>query len=332
MRALSTGSPAPQCAALRSLPVAAPLRTVGKPKDAYGRLQAELAASRNSPAAPALLREMAAMRAARLGKPSGERGPRLAWGVDGCPAGWFHIALDGTGQWCCGVAGSLREIVDLADAGDKVLVDVPIGLPDARRPGRRECDVAARERLNRDPLGNALAPGERRGASVFPAPARETLGAKGYEDARAINQGVTGKMISMQAFGILGKIREGDELLRGNAKARDILREAHPELCFWAMNGKRAMQHGKKRAPGRRERLAVLQRCWPQAKTAGDEIGRLYRRRQVAPDDVLDAMATAVTARASRLNSLPEPPPRDAEGLPMQVTWALREAIRIEAS
>ena len=278
-----------------------------------------------------MLRELAAMRATRDGNSSGESAPLLAWGVDGCRAGWFYVALDGTGEWCCRVASGLAEIVDAAGSGDRVLVDIHIGLPDASRPGPRECDSAARRQLNHDQFGNLLPAGERRGASVFPAPAREALGAKSYEEACAMNRTAIGTMLSKQAAGLLGKIREADELLRNNAKARRIVREAHPELCFWALNGRRPMQHSKKGAPGRHARLAALAPCWPLAKPACDEISQLYLRKQVAHDDILDAMAVAVIARANKLRSLPEIPPRDAEGLPMRVTWASMDAIRITA-
>ena len=69
----------------------------------------KLAANRSSPTAPAMLHEMAAVRASRDGNSNGESDPPLAWGVDGCPAGWFYIALDAIGEWCCGRVNSLRE-------------------------------------------------------------------------------------------------------------------------------------------------------------------------------------------------------------------------------
>jgi hypothetical protein len=43
------------------------------------------------------------------------------------------------------------------------------------------------------------------------------------------------------------------------------LREVHPEVCFWALAGGRAMEHSKKTAAERRERLAVLMRYKPEA-------------------------------------------------------------------
>lgn len=93
------------------------------------------------------------------------------------------------------------------------------------------------------------------------------------------------------------------------------------------------MQHNKKASAGRGrcERLEVLEACWPGAKAAADEIRQLFRRRHkdVAWDDIVDAMAAAATGRANPLNSLPAQPPVDSTGLPMQMVWARRDAIRI---
>ena len=317
----------PQYAAISAVRDAAHLRALGNRQDAYRRLQTELATDRSSPAAPAMLHEMAAMRTSRDGNSNSEPDPLLAWGVDGCPAGWFYIALDATGEWCCGLVGSLREIVELASKRDRVFVDIPIGLPDERNPDPRQCDLEARRLLNRDRRGTLLPVGKRRGTSVFPAPARETLDAKDYPDACAINQMVTGKKVAKQIFAIFNKIRDANQLLRDNASARAIVSEVHPELCFWGLNDRHPMQHNKKQLPGRNERLAVLQSCWPQAKSSWDEICSLYRRNEVAYDDITDAMVAAVIARANLLNRFPEEPPRDAKDLPMQMIWASREMV-----
>ena len=60
----------------------------------------------------------------------------LAIGVDGCPAGWFFVALEpsGTSRW--GVVRHLRALVGQAWEPARVFVDIPIGLPDG--PGGRE--------------------------------------------------------------------------------------------------------------------------------------------------------------------------------------------------
>ena len=301
-----------------------------------------------------MLHEMAAMRASRDGNSKGESDPPLAWGVDGCPGGWFYVALDATGEWCCGLVGSLREIlkiVERAGGKDRVFVDIPIGLPDEENPEPRKCDLEARWLLNRDQSGELLPRSERRGTSVFPAPAQEALVYslkeakdltfqqavdKYYQLASGNNKKVTGRCLPYQAFALIPKIRDADELLRENDKARKVICEVHPEICFWALNDKHPMKHNKKRSAGRQERLAVLQKCWPQAKAAMDDVCGLFRRNQVPYDDIADAMVAAVTARGYPLQRLPTKPPppadppRDTKGLPMQMIWAAKEAIHIE--
>lgn len=88
------------------------------------------------------------------------------------------------------------------------------------------------------------------------------------------------------------------------------------------------MKHNKKRPEGHEERLAVLGKCWLRTKAVAKEVSGLYSRKEVALDDIADAMAATLTARADEQNSLPEPVPLDGEGLPMQMVWAPREAIR----
>ena len=306
----------PQYGALSAMRDAAHLRTVGNRRDACSRLADALTKNRASPDAPQMLRELAATRGEE-----GDATPSLAWGVDGCKGGWFYIALDATGEWCCGVVARLREIVAQAGKHDRVLVDIPIGLPDKGNPESRSCDLLARREL-----------GKRHSSSVFPAPARETLQARSFSEAGDINQRVTGKRVAIQTYSILAKVGEADELLRGDERARAFVREAHPELCFWALNGMQSMKHNKKytrkKPEGHEERLSVLEKCWPGAKAVAKEVSELCRRKDVALDDIADAMVAAVTARADALRSFPALPPLDGEALPMQMVWAPREAIR----
>ena len=315
----------PQYAALSAARDAAHLRAVGARHDARRRLETALAENRRSPDAPKMLHELAAM---RIGDDGGST-PPVSWGVDGCPAGWFYVALESSGAWCCGVVDRLRDIVDQADPADRVCVDIPIGLPDKGRPEPRACDLEARKALKHP-----------RSTSVFPAPTREALVCD-IEEARKRNRGATaarkagkkGVSLTEQTFSIIPKIRDADDLLCESDKARRIVLEVHPELCFWALNGEAAMQHSKKASGGRghRDRLEVLEACWPGARAVADEIEHLFRRKRkdVAWDDIVDAMAAAATGRANPLNSLPAQPPADSTGLPMRMVWARREAVRI---
>ena len=242
-------------------------------------------------------------------RPPGEAAPVLAIGVDGCPAGWFFVALEPSGASRCGIVRTLDELVRNTREPALVLVDIPIGLPDG--PGGRECDREARRVL-----------GPRR-SSVFSAPARAVLDAIDYEDAKRRSRTAAGVGLSKQAFAIVPKCREVNELLRADARARRIVRETHPEVCFWALAGRKPMKHGKKTEEGWKERIAVLNRLRP---ASGQEIegmlGR-FRRREVARDDAVDALAAAVTASAdaAALRTLPSEPPTDSVGLPMEMVW-----------
>ena len=237
------------------------------------------------------------------------KGPPVAWGVDGCPAGWIYVALPESGEYRYGVVRNLGEIVCMAGDEDRVFVDIPIGLPHDQ--SRRQCDDQARAKL-----------GQPRGSSVFPAPAREALGASSYEDACECNKNVTGKKISRQTYSILPKVHEVDNLVRHDEKARRIVQEVHPELCFWAFNERRALRHSKKKPDGHDERLAILEEHWPQARDVAGKILDGLGDKNVEPDDIVDAMVAALTARHRALCGIPDEPQTDAAGLPMQMIFA----------
>ena len=241
-----------------------------------------------------------------------------AIGVDGCRAGWFFVAIDPSGQTRCGVVEKLDGLVSKADESDRIFVDIPIGLPDKPETGGRECDRFARKVL-----------GSPRQSSVFPAPARVVLEANDFEDAKRLSLKASGRKISQQTFKILPKIREVDSLLRGNRKARRLIREVHPEICFWALAGRKPMRVKKKKQAGFQERVAVLKSVRRSVEQDIMEILDHLRRqgksrKQVACDDVMDAMVAAITATAetAMLRTLPSHPGKDAFGLPMEMVYA----------
>ena len=117
-------------------------------------------------------------------------------------------------------------------------------------------------------------------------------------------------------------------MLRGDEKAQRIVREIHPEVCFWALAGRTPMKHNKRRPEGFGERMVVLKRLRSSAEQEIEEILSQFRRKDVARDDAVDAMVAALTAsaEASALRTLPPEPPRDSVGLPMEmVHWSLNE-------
>jgi predicted RNase H-like nuclease len=237
--------------------------------------------------------------------------PRTFIGIDGCRAGWFCVVLDERTNWSCRLAPDARAVGELAIEADSVLIDIPIGLPDSGSDGRL-CDREARQLLGRG-----------RASSVFSAPARRTLAAVSYPDALELNRQATGRGLSLQAWGIVPKIREIDTLLCDNRALRGVLRECHPELCFRALNGKQAMQYNKKKVNGQQERLAVLEHYFPQCHALFEQVCGEFLRRQVARDDIIDAMVCAVTAKSGYggYRTAPVSPTRDGQGLPMEIVY-----------
>ena len=233
-----------------------------------------------------------------------------AYGVDGCPAGWFYIGLESTGAIRWGVVPMLADLVRTVGDSDRIFVDIPIGLPEGGEG--RQCDREARRRLGP------------RGSSVFPAPVRAVIGIDTYEDANRRSRAVADKGLSQQAFAIVRKVGEVDTLLRRCSKARRLVREVHPEVCFWALAGETPMSVRKKAAAGFRERVAVLNSLRPSAPDEVSEIARAYRRKDVARDDIADAFVAALTASQplERLRTLPAVPEYDQCGLPMEMVYA----------
>ena len=234
-----------------------------------------------------------------------------AIGVDGCKSGWFYVALGQSRKPDWGVVKKLEDLLPDVGGSDRIFVDIPIGLPTGKE--KRDCDKEARIKLGRGRKG-----------SVFPAPVRAILGAKDYEDAKMRSQKACGKKISQQAFAIVPKIHEVDELMRRDDKARHFVREVHPELCFWALNDRHPMKNKKKDKSGFEERKGVLSRWLPNADSIVASVRERFLVKEVGHDDILDALAAAVTALAdpSTLRTLPKNPPRDCFGLPMEMVYA----------
>ena len=222
----------------------------------------------------------------RLGDATREnRAPATAYGVDGCRKGWFCFGLTSSGERRYGIATTFDELVSTAKDAGRIFVDIPIGLPDD--PEGRHCDKEARRALKWP-----------RASSVFTPPVREALSATPHREASRINGRVTGKGLTQQAYALRKKIKEVDDLLQEHEAACRI-QEVHPEICFWALAGGKAMEHGKKTSAGFRDRLKLLQSLLPSACSDFPEIRARFRSWDLADDDILDAIAAAVTASAS---------------------------------
>ena len=229
-------------------------------------------------------------------------------GVDGCRAGWLVVLAE------CQVStfqirdvrlcSGLVDVLHLNPTPMTIAIDIPIGLLHEPRPGGRLCDIEARRLLGR------------RASSVFSPPSRLSLAATQYDHVRTHG-------MSRQAFGILPKIREVDQLM--TPALQDRVYEAHPELAFLSLAG-HPMRHNKKTRAGREERLHALTRAvnisLPRLRRATVRALAPFTRSQVGPDDLLDAYVLVRTAwriSNAQANCLPAYPPVDARGLRMEI-------------
>ena len=236
-------------------------------------------------------------------------------GADGCPGGWIVALVRPDGD-----EASLRIVPRFADvlaASERpavVAVDMPIGLPERTGPGGRAAENCVR------PLLGA------RQSSVFSVPSRAAIYAPDHAAACAIAQTTSDppRKVSKQLFNIAPKIREVDNVLRTNPDSKGRVFEVHPEVAFWRLNGERALTEPKKVKSRPYEPGLVLRRKLLIAAGLPAEAVNAVPPKGAAADDLLDALACAAIARridAKIARPFPDPPPRDAHGLPMAI-WA----------
>lgn len=229
-------------------------------------------------------------------------------GIDGCKAGWFYVGINENDQYRFGIVSAFNEILQIVDQSVQVLVDIPIGLRE-RDLKERLCDLEARKIL-----GN-------RKSSVFPPPSRPALAFSDYKQASQINFQYTGRKLSQQSFAISKKIKEVDDLII-NTKMQGKIREMHPEVCFWALNNYQSMNFNKKKVDGLEERKRILKKYFSITNNLIEEARSNYLKKDLATDDILDALIGAVSARFYKnLRQLPDHPEKDAKGLKMEIVY-----------
>lgn len=220
------------------------------------------------------------------------------WGVDGCRSGWIGVWIDGKRR---GFAlSSDAAAFDALDA-KMSMIDVPIGLPDR---GYRGCDLAARKLLRGAPSRIFL--GLRRPLLAHLADYREA-------NARAKADGAG---LSRQAFAILPKVAAIDAIMTPARQRR--VRESHPELVFWRLNGGAVLSSKHTRAGLRMRRKLLVDRgfteidSWLGALPGGD----------ANADDLFDACALALAAQQATQGCCYRvkcDPAADAAGLRMNI-------------
>ncbi|MCJ7615106.1 MAG: DUF429 domain-containing protein [Desulfobacterales bacterium] len=232
----------------------------------------------------------------------------ISVGADGCKAGWFSVILSDN-NWEINIFPDIKALWENCQDASLILLDIPIGL---RKNSKIErlCDLEARKLLGK------------RKSSVFPAPCREAVYRDSYEEASDINKKLTGRGLSLQTWNIMPKIREVDILLSENKNARSQIREIHPEICFYAFSGQ-PMKYSKKKKEGYFERYDILKKIYPSSEDIISKALSKYYRKEVAKDDILDALSAAITARFGKnnLDSIPKIPELDSIGMPMEMVY-----------
>ena len=245
-------------------------------------------------------------------------GKKVFVGVDGCRAGWFAVFLEGENKsdcsWKVEIFPEFSFLVDFlknnyGQAEPLILIDIPIGLKTGS--GERLSDLGARSLL------------KARKSSIFPVPCREAVYAETYKEACEVNERLTGKRISKQAWNIVPKIRDVDSFLVENKNFREKVREVGPEICFQAFTGF-PMKSPKKKVEGFLERKEALSSICPFANEVIEYALSKYRRKDLAKDDILDSLAAALTAKMGGMYGfkyVPNEPETDGKGLKIQMVY-----------
>lgn len=237
----------------------------------------------------------------------------LAIGADGARGGWLTALAYGTSlediqRVELTLAPDFEALVALRTAPVPMAVDIPMGLLDA--VALRPCDAKARELL-RD-----------RASTVFEPASRPLLAAVSHVEVRSMtakarNTDASARGLSVQAYGIVPKMKEADEFLQAHPEAQEWLWEVHPELSFWDLADTKVLP-SKTSVAGAAERLVHLCNRFPGVMEAlvAFEPGN----RQAQLPDALDALVCLHSALHVAADDYEEfGGERDSTGLAMRM-------------
>lgn len=236
-------------------------------------------------------------------------------GIDGCKYGWIAACYDDEQVL---LFKDITQLMIHYANGYTLLIDIPIGLA-SKKCKPRTCEKDARKAL---PTGKK--------SSIFPVPCREALHAGSYCEANTVNKLILGSGLSIQSWGIMPKIKEVDDMLIHNPLIRPHVKESHPEIAFQFLNRGIPLRYTKKSAEGINERLTILNMHDARSENLYNKALVNFRRKQVAKDDILDAMCLALMQQV--INLLPDnyslscyasKPPYDEEGIEMAIYYGV---------
>lgn len=238
-------------------------------------------------------------------------------GIDGCKKGWFLVILKDK-SWEVSIIEKIEDLSQyVTDKNDIVVIDIPIGLTNNKT--ERECDLGARRVL-----------GSKRGSSVFRVPCEDAVYCTTYDECSAKNFEITGKRVSMQGWGIVPKIREVDTYIKSH-KPKFTLIESHPEVAFWSLNHEQTLSNSKKDDNGIKERLNILKQHQKNAEEIYKDGRQKFSRKDLANDDIVDAICMAVIAYYKSNNlvkTLPEAESKKQHGIDMKIYYYSKNSVR----
>jgi predicted RNase H-like nuclease len=206
-------------------------------------------------------------------------------GIDGCKSGWVVVsAYEDLSDIEIRLYEKFLDVFEQGLPPQLVAVDMPMGFAEKAETGGRVCERELRKILGRE-----------KGSSVFPSPCRAALQydmRDQYAEACRVNRENSidkAKSITIFCHGIFKKINELDKFVRENTNRRIF--ECHPEYTFALMRNPMAPKpiiESKKSAAGLAIRAAVLTKAGIDLSTNWRS---LFRRKDAALDDVLDAAA-----------------------------------------
>lgn len=203
-------------------------------------------------------------------------------GIDGCKYGWVAVMINADKQLQVSKHRTFDAVISTYPAAEYYLTDMVIGLADEHH--LRTLEKLAREKLK-----------PHRTSTVFTPPCRAAVYEKDYESAKQKNKVLTQKSISIQAWNIVPKIIEVDQFLQHHAEYKKIIIEAHPEVCFASLNQGSPMFFKKNIEDGEQERTLLFKKVFPEAYDFFKEHKNYFLKKDVKPDDFLDALCLAVT-------------------------------------
>ncbi|MCD4654394.1 DUF429 domain-containing protein [bacterium] len=235
-------------------------------------------------------------------------------GIDSCKGGWLCVGLNSldSDDWQMDFIAQLTEISVAIKRSEQVLINMPIGMRSINCKDRL-CDIEARK---------ILAPSM--SSTVIAVPCRKALKIDTYTEASAMNYACAGRTLNRQTWNMMPKIREVDLYIRRRQGMGKKIREIHPEIVFWSLNGKIPMKYPWNTEEGIVERIAVLKPYFSYTSELADSIFQStnYGQGLVVKADVLGAIAAAVTATfKGSLKTIPKQPETDTRNLSKELVY-----------